>query len=167
MNPRRSLTAPVEDRVLHLAAELPVPPGDAFEWFCLEERLQEWLVPQARVEPRTGGAYELFWAPEDPENDSTIGCRITVFQPGEVLGFQWRSPRQFKPFANGADPLTHVLASFAAQHGGARIHLVHTGWRSGPEWEAAAAWQELAWRKALRALAAAVSGSRPPHHIGN
>ncbi len=159
MDSQRSLTAPVDDRVIHVIIRLPVSPREAFDWFCLDEHLQAWLAPVTRVEATPGGAYELYWNPNDPKVDSTIGCRITVFQPGEVLGFQWRSPRQFKALANAADPLTHVLVAFSAEHGSTRVHLVHTGWRSDPDWEAAAAWQEQAWRKAFKALDAAVAAS--------
>lgn len=107
-----------------------------------------------RIQPvrRAGGAYELFWAPDDPHNDSTIGCRISALDPGRLLAFQWRSPRQFKSFANAADPLTHVFVVFHGHERDTVITLLHSGWRSTPEWVQAAQWQSAAWDYAFKAL---------------
>ena len=148
----RSTIAPVADEVIHVTAALRVPPERAFAHFTSNPLLERWLAAEANVEGRVGGPYELFWRPDDRENDSTIGCRVTAIAPGQLLAFQWRSPRQFKDLANAADPLTHVVVTVAAEGAGSRVHLVHSGWRSGPEWAEARQWQERAWRMAFGAL---------------
>ncbi len=148
----RSAVAPVPDRVIHVEAFVRMPPARAFMYFTDKTLLQSWLTAAADVEPRVGGKYELFWQPDDRENNSTIGCRITAMAPPQVLAFQWRSPKQFKPFANAADPLTHVVVVFVPEGSGTRVHLVHSGWRSGPEWEEARLWQERAWTMACKEL---------------
>jgi uncharacterized protein YndB with AHSA1/START domain len=152
MNPSRSLIAPVTDRVIHLNALLSIPPARAFEYFTRPDLLTDWLTAAAEVDPKVGGKYELFWEPADRENNSTIGCRITAMQANQLLAFQWRSPKQFKTFANGADPLTHVVVSFVPEGSGTRIHLVHSGWRSSSDWEEARIWQERAWDGAIKEL---------------
>lgn len=144
----------VDDLVLVHRARVPLPVADCFGLFTEVTGLESWLCAKARVEPHVGGRYELFWDPADPENDSTIGCRITAFERDQLLAFQWRSPRQFKPFANAADPLTHVVVSFHAEASGTAVTLVHSGWRSSPPWQQAAEWQAAAWGHAFRALPA-------------
>lgn len=156
----RSTVAPVEDRVIHAVAAVPVSATRAFEHFTSIELLQTWLTTVADVEPRVGGKYELFWDPGHREDNSTIGCRITAIADGQLLAFQWRSPLQFKPFANAADPLTHVVVTFVPTGSGSRVHLVHSGWRSGAEWEEARAWQERAWTGAFQQLERLTSQSR-------
>jgi len=148
----RDLVAPVEDRVISITTLVPLPGREAFRHFTDPALLERWLAPQAKVEMRIGGGYELFWQPEDPENNSTIGCRITALTPDQLVAFQWRSPVQFKPFANGADPLTHVVVTFHEDAQGTRIQLIHTGWRSEVRWEDARVWQDRAWRMAFRSL---------------
>ena len=145
----RTPTSPADDPIIHLTVNLPVDPDAAFALFADPARLSSWLVPRATVEPRPGGRYELFWAPDDPDNDSTIGCRISAFDRPRLLAFSWRSPRQFKAFANAADPLTHVVVTFGPVDSGTRVHLVHTGWRSSAPWRRAREWQERAWRAAF------------------
>ena len=151
----RSAVAPVPDAIIHVSAFVRLAPDEAFARFTNVDLVRTWLAPAAEIEPRVGGKYELFWQPDDPENDSTIGCRITALAPSQLLAFQWRGPRQFKSFANAADPLTHVVVAFAPEGSGTRIHLVHSGWRSSAEWEAARVWQERAWTVAFEELARA------------
>jgi uncharacterized protein YndB with AHSA1/START domain len=151
-NLTRSVIEPVTDRVIHVTAQVSVQPARAFEYFTKADLLTAWLTAAAEVEPKIGGKYELFWEPGDRENNSTIGCRVTALQAEQFIAFQWRSPKQFKAFANGADPLTHVVVAFVPEGAGTRIHLIHTGWRSSPEWEEARIWQERAWSGAIKEL---------------
>ncbi len=148
----RSTIAPVEDKIIHLTVDLPVTPQRAFAYFTDNKLLETWLAPVAQVETKVGGRFELFWEPAVRENNSTIGCRITAIESGQFLSFQWRSPRQFKSFANNADPLTHVVVFFVQEGKGTRVNLVHSGWRSSAEWEEARKWQEQAWSAAFSDL---------------
>lgn len=148
----RSTVAPVTDRIVTASALLPVSRDVAFEYFTKDELIESWLTTAANVEAVEGGRYELFWEPGDRENNSTIGCRVTAVAPGQFIAFQWRSPRQYKEFANRSDPLTHVVVLFVPEGAGTRVHLVHSGWRSDPDWEEARQWQERAWAGAFRQL---------------
>jgi uncharacterized protein YndB with AHSA1/START domain len=157
VTPSRSPVLPVTDKVIHVSAFVPVPPARAWAYFTNKVLLQSWLTTSADVEPKVGGKYELFWQPDDRENNSTIGCRVTALAPEHFIAFQWRSPKQFKSFANTADPLTHVVVTFVPERDGTRVHLVHSGWRSSPEWEEARIWQEMAWIGAFKELERVVS----------
>lgn len=148
------------DKIIHLTAHLQCNPHQAFEMFTINSLLESWLVPLAEVEPVLGGRYELFWEPNDRENNSTIGCRVTSVEPDQFLVFEWRSPKQFKHFANQADPLTHVVVCFILSRGGTDVHLLHSGWRSSPEWEEARQWQDRAWRGAFQDLEKQLNGER-------
>jgi uncharacterized protein YndB with AHSA1/START domain len=152
MQDTRSPIAPAVDKVIHISALVAAPPARAFAYFTKPTLLTQWLTAAADVEERAGGKYELFWQPDDRENNSTIGCRVTALAPEQLLAFQWRSPKQFKSFANTADPLTHVVVTFVPEGSGTRIHLIHSGWRSSAEWQEARAWQEKAWIGAFEQL---------------
>ncbi len=152
MSTPRSAVAPTADKIIHVQALIAVPPARAFSYFTTDELLEAWLTAAADVEPKVGGKYELFWEPDDRENNSTIGCRVTALVPGQLIAFQWRSPKQFKAFANTADPLTHAVVTFVPEGSGTRVHLIHAGWRSGADWEEARVWQERAWTGAFKAL---------------
>lgn len=146
------------DNIIHRSIKLHCNDKHAFKMFTDNKLLESWLVTLAEVEPVIGGAYELFWDPTDRENNSTIGCKVTALEPNQLIAFEWRSPKQFKQFANNTDPLTHVVASFYPADEWTTVHLVHSGWRGTPEWEEARQWQDQAWNVAFSALEKKVNG---------
>ena len=156
MQASRTATAPVDDLVLVKSTTVPLSASACFRLFIEPAGLESWLCEKANVEARTGGLYELYWEPDDPQNNSTVGCRVTAFEWERVLAFQWRSPKQFKSFANAADPLTHVVVAFHGDADSTTVTLVHSGWRSTEEWQQAAQWQGVAWDYAFKALQARV-----------
>lgn len=143
--------------ILHHTVRLNCDCEQAFRMFTVSEYLQSWLATGADVEPVLDGKYELFWNPEDKENDSTIGCKITAIERGRFLSFDWKGPQQFKHFMNEADPLTHVVVFFTpCEEIGPKLHtdvyLIHSGWGSSKEWEEARLWFENAWNNAFEEL---------------
>ncbi len=117
--------------------------------------LASWLTNLADVEPRVGGKYELFWVPEEKENNSTIGCKITAMEPSKLLAFEWKGPIFYKEFMNKSDPLTHVVVMFldcTEQEECTEVHLLHSGWRQGDNWEEARMYFVKAWAKAFKDL---------------
>jgi uncharacterized protein YndB with AHSA1/START domain len=140
------------DAILHLRLELPCTADEAFRYFADDTRVACWLAPAAHIEPVVGGPYEIFWDPADRAHNSTLGCKVTATTPGELLAFEWRGPVEFEGFMNQADPLTHVTVAFVPRAAGCAVHLMHTGWRSGAEWEQARRWFERAWTMAFQAL---------------
>jgi uncharacterized protein YndB with AHSA1/START domain len=146
------------DSIIHASVSLQCDVGHAFELFTNSRLLESWLTEVAEVEPVEGGKYELFWQPADRQNDSTIGCRITAFEHDTFLSFEWKSAKQYKHFANAADPLTHVVVFFIPRGECTQVHVVHSGWRSSQEWEEARKWQERAWAISLDRLRQTVNG---------
>ena len=130
----------------------------AYEMYTVNERLQAWLTEIAEVEPRPGGKYELFWDPDNRDNNSTIGCRITAMEKEKFLAFEWKGPTQFKHFMNEVRPLTNVVIFFIPYPEGTEVHLLHTSWRDTPEWEEARQWFDKAWAMVLSELQKYVGG---------
>lgn len=146
------------NKVLYHTVRLHCTTERAFKMFTENEHLQKWLTEVADIEPKVGGKYELFWNPEDRENDSTIGCKITAIEPNKFLAFEWKGPQHYKHFMNDADPLTHVVVFFIpsmedkSSKPTTEVHLIHSGWRSSPEWEEARLYFEKAWKVAFDRL---------------
>lgn len=143
--------------IVYVSAVLRCDVKTAFAMFTINDKLQSWLTNAADVEPRVGGKYELFWDPNDRENNSTIGCKITLIEENKVIAFDWKGPPQFKDFMNTAEPLTHVVVFFIpCGDAGAgvctEVHLMHTGWREAPEWQKAKSYFDTAWAIAFKNL---------------
>ncbi len=148
------------DKIIHYSIQLHCDPHHAFEMFTVNQLLESWLTTKAEVESVVNGKYELFWDPNDRDNNSTIGCKVTATEVDKFLSFEWRSPKQFKHFANFANPLTHVVVFFIPFNKGTDVHLIHTGWRNSLEWEEARKWQDRAWHIAFQELEKQINDTR-------
>lgn len=144
--------------IIHIRFRLNLPAAEAFAYFTRNDLLENWLALKAEVESRAGGKYELFWDPEDRENDSTSGCRILVCQLPDLLVFEWKGARQFKNFMNDP-PLTTVSVFFNEKDGRTEINLLHAGWGIGSDWDQARQWFEAAWKGAADRLTSITGGS--------
>lgn len=140
------------DKIIFYSINLACSPRRAFEFFTENKYLEKWLTTVADVEPRVGGKYELFWNPNDKENDSTIDCKVLAITPGKFICFEWKGPKQFKHFMNNVRPLTSVVVFFIPGAEGTEVYMLHTGWRDTAEWEEARQWFVKAWDEALKEL---------------
>ncbi len=144
------------DKVLHHSVRLRCDAHRAFEMFTVDALLEAWFPIKAIVEPFVGGKYELFWDPEDRENNSTIGCKVTAIEQDKLIAFEWKGPIQFKYFMNNTDPLTHVSVFFLPCDDETalctEVHVIHSGWRNSEEWENARLFFDRAWHEELEEL---------------
>lgn len=143
------------EKIILIKEELDCDIKSAFSMFTDNELLEKWLTKKAYVEPILGGKYELFWAPETPEDDSTIGCRITGLEKNRFISFEWKGPKEFKSLMNLVDPLTHVIVFFSQNINNlekTNIHFFHTGWGSDSDWQKARIYFQKAWSIAIQSL---------------
>jgi len=141
---------------IEIGVRLLCPLERAFQMFTDNKLLESWLTVHAEVDPVQGGRFELFWNPDDRQNDSTIGCKITAIEPNRFLSFTWKGPKEFKHFMNDAVPLTEVVVMFweFADLGrkATDVRLIHFGWRSSVEWQETRKYFERNWRVAFEKL---------------
>ena len=102
-------------------------PKKAFEMFAFNRNLEKWLKQVADVELKEGRKFELFWNPQDKENDGTIGFKILALHPNKFLAFEWKGSKKFKHFMNKVKPLTNMAVFFIPCIEDTEIHLFHTG----------------------------------------
>ncbi|MBO8164960.1 MAG: SRPBCC domain-containing protein [Brevibacillus sp.] len=120
------------------------------------DRLTAWFAPAAHVEARVGGAFELFFDPDNRDKMSTRGCVFTELTPNERLSFTWRGPDPFAELMNREGELTHVTVTLQEENGSTRLLLVHDGWGEGAEWAEARSWHQSAWDQVLGSLKSAL-----------
>jgi uncharacterized protein YndB with AHSA1/START domain len=116
-----------------------------------QTKITKWFSPEANIEPRLDGAYELFFNPSDHDSMSTKGCRITEFEPRSQLMFQWKGPDQYAQLMN-APPETHVEVTFSPKGPDTVMTITHTGWGQGSEWQGAREWHDRAWQGVIADL---------------
>jgi uncharacterized protein YndB with AHSA1/START domain len=122
--------------------------------------ITRWFSPEAHIVARPGGAYELFFDPEDHGHMSTKGCTVTELEPMGRLSFSWKGPDQFAGLMNEPVPLTRVRVIFRGENVGTRLSLEHSGWGEGDDWAEAREWHRRAWEGVIGQLKSLLSPRR-------
>lgn len=147
--------------LLHRSLKLPASAPTVYKALTTAKTLSNWLLAdRARVQPRVGGAFEVFWLPDSAE-DSTAGCTVLAMQRNQMLATSWKAPTRFKPFqfAND-DPLTTVTFILSSPSDETTLlNLLHSGFRSGGEWAAVTEYFDEAWRVWLNRLRHVLEGA--------
>ena len=146
------------DKIIEERALLSCKKEKAFEMFISNKNLENWLTTKAHIDPQVGGKYELFWEPNNPENDSTIGCKFLAFDKPNFLNFEWKGPKRYKHIMNNVRPLTNVTVVFTEQGNQTQVTLLHTGWREADNWEQARQYFIIGWKEAFSQLENYVKG---------
>ncbi len=143
------------DKIIQVSAALNCPLASAFEYFSKNELLERWLTAKADVDMKPGGKYELFWSPDDPDltNNSTYGCKVLSVNKPYYFSIEWTGNKDHKSFMNVVRPLTNVTVFFSKVSDTKTIvTLLHTGWRTGKDWDGAYQFFTNAWNGAFRSL---------------
>jgi uncharacterized protein YndB with AHSA1/START domain len=119
--------APEKSLVIELT--IPAPRAEVWKAFTTSEGLSTWLTPGAVVDLRPGGE----WTAHFP-GGSTGGGTIISFIPNEEIVISALAPDRF--------PTVRATRTRAAFHFESRgdttiVRLTQTGWKEGPEWNAA------------------------------
>ncbi len=132
---------------------LPVSLENAWKLWTDSKQLEKWLTTKAKVQAEVGGPFELFWDPENPSENSTLGCKIIALAPRRLLSFQWRGPVPYADLMNFEPFPTWVSISFeSVATEETVIHFRHSGWGKSARWNEAREWQNKAWIGAFAEL---------------
>ena len=114
--------------------------------------ITKWFSPHANIEPKKGGAFELFFDPTNHEHQCTKGCKITRFEPQMHLSFSWRGPDEFHHVMDPENPQTHVHVSLKEIGADTEVTITHNGWRTGKDWKEAKDWHLRAWTHVINSF---------------
>lgn len=153
---------------LVLKVDVGTEPDTLFRAWTSAENLQKWWpIPEAHIDLRIGGRYELLFLPERERgladrdralSESEAGhgsrgsenCRILSYIPGKMISFTWNSPSHL----GLRDSQTWVVLEFTETETGTEVSLTHCGFLEGEQWDQCRAYFQQAWRRLLRRLAA-------------
>src|SRR5690606_19355479 len=128
-------------------------------WYAwtISERVSEWFAPEAIVETKEGGAYELYFIPGNQSEMNTRGCKIIKLINQKELKFTWKGPDQFAHFMNNENQLTTVSVHFEQiNEQKTKVQIVHTRFLEDAHWNEALNWHQLAWTNVLQSLKSAL-----------
>lgn len=143
--------AAAAERALDKSVEIKASVDQAWAAWTTREGITSFFAPDARIEPRVGGAFHIHIDPgAAPGFKGADDMRYLALQPPRMLSFDWNAPpslpevRQQRTFVVVRfEPLGEQLT---------RVSLHHTGWGDGGEWDKAYAYFDRAWGNVLANL---------------
>ena len=147
--------------VITKRAVVPAAPPAVWRAWTDATIVTQYFAPQARIELRIGGPYELTFLSTAPEGQrGSEGCTILAYDPERMLAFTWNAP---PTFARERDLLTWVIVTLEPQDGDAtRVTLTHRGFGTDGQWPQVHAYFDRAWGSVLDHLVAHFSGGSKP-----
>lgn len=128
-----------------------------FDSFATTAGVTTFFAPEAVIEPRVGGAYELYFdADAEPGERGTEGCTVLSIEPPRLLVVQWSFPPHLPRLRRERTQLS--LAFSADPREGARVVLAHQGFRevddplTRREWEEGYRYFNRVWGTVLARL---------------
>jgi uncharacterized protein YndB with AHSA1/START domain len=124
-------------------------------WYAwtISERISEWLAPQAVIDARIGGSFELYFIPGNTSSMNTRCCKIINIIEKEFLEFSWKGPDPFDSLMNQADALTTVCVRLEKiDIENTKVIIRHEGFNDKESWKEALEWHHSAWTDVLRSL---------------
>ena len=120
------MTAP---RLRSIDKHIEVPASVHAVWaaWTTREGIVSFLAPDARVEARVGGPFEIYFDPLAPAGTrGADDMRFMALQPPSMLSFDWNAPPHL---AEARAQRTFVMVRLSAVSDGlTQVHLHHTGW---------------------------------------
>jgi uncharacterized protein YndB with AHSA1/START domain len=161
------------DRAIVRSVVVSASVGDVWRAWTTTEGLASFFAPNAHVELKLGGRFELLFDAKAPiGHQGSEGCQILSFVPERMLSFTWNAPPAFPAIRHAR---TFVVLQFETlPDGGTRIDLRHAGWKEGKDWDAVFAYFDRVWPAVLASCRArleadpvkADANASPPPSVG-
>lgn len=128
------------------------PAAEVWRAWTTTEGVQGFLAPQAWLEAKTGGAFEMSFVPEAPAGmRGSEGCTVLVLEEHRRLAFTWNFPPTL-PALRALGPCTRVTVELETVGDTTRVILLHEGWKEGEDWAKGRSYFDAAWDQVLARL---------------
>jgi uncharacterized protein YndB with AHSA1/START domain len=136
------------ERAIDKSVLVPASVDQVWEAWTTRDGIVGFFAPDARIEPRPGGAFEIYIDPlAAPGARGADGMRYLALQPKQMLSFEWNAPPHL-PEARAQRTFVVVRLAPAGERE-TRVTLHHTGWGDGGQWDQAYAYFDRAWGNVL------------------
>ena len=138
------LAAQAAERAIDKTIEIPATLDQAWEGWTTREGIVSFFAPDAKIEARVGGAFQIYIDPGgQPGAKGADDMRFMALQPRKMLSFDWNAPPSLP---EARTQRTFVVLRFeSVDDKTTRITLHHSGWGEGGEWDKAYAYFDRAW----------------------
>jgi len=148
--PAANVAAP---RAIEREVVVAAPLAEVWKAWTTVEGVKTFFAPDARIELRPGGAYEMYFGPTQPAGlRGSEGCKILAVRPMEFFSFNWNAPPSIPGARNSGQHTRVVLQFHEIAPGRTRVQMKHDDWPQNEDWDLAFAYFEKAWNSVLYQL---------------
>lgn len=120
----------------------------AWQSWTTREGIVGFFAPDARIEPRVGGAFQIYIDPgAAPGSRGADDMRFMALQPQKMISFDWNAPPSLPEVRKQRTFVTVRFEPVDAEH--TKVSLHHTGWGDGGDWDRSYAYFDKAWGQVL------------------
>ena len=144
--------------VKEVVVKAPVPA--VFNAWTTSEGLASFFAPEARVEARSGGPFEVYFNPYAPAGSKGADdTRVMAVQQDRMISFTWNAPPHL-PETRAQRTLV-IVRTTPAGEGQTKVTLTHVGWGEGGQWDQTFAYFDRAWGGVLANLQKRFAEDKP------
>ncbi len=142
----RGADAQDQSRAIDIAVYVEAPLKAVWQAWTTETGVKTFLAPDAKIDPRVGGAYELYFDPKaELGQRGSEGCVILAIEPMKMLSFTLNPPPDMPEIRKQR---THVTVRFSrANERSVKVSIFHDGWGEGEQWNRAYEYFKKTWRE--------------------
>jgi uncharacterized protein YndB with AHSA1/START domain len=143
-----SSCAAAQERTINKEVVVKAPAAEVWKAWSTAEGLQSFFAPEALVDLRPGGMFEIHFNPYGaPGTKGAEGTRVLAVQEGKMLSFTWDAPPYFPEVRSQNTYVTVRVKPISDAE--TRVTLVQGGWGDGGEWDQVFDYFNKAWSAVL------------------
>ena len=144
-------SAAAAERMIEKQVVVDAPIAEVWKSWTTREGVMAFFAPDARIEPRSGGLFEIQMNPyAEPGMRGADDMRFLALQEPTMLSFTWNAPPSHPEIRTQRTVVIVRLRALSPTQ--TEVSLSHVGWGEGEKWDAVYAYFDRAWGNVLANL---------------
>jgi len=143
--------AAAPERMIEKQGVVEAPIGEVWKAWTTSEGVKSFFAPDAKVEPRSGGPFEIYMNPYAPAGlKGADDMRFLAVQEPTMISFTWNAPPSQAEIR--AQRTVVIVRLRPVDEKSTEVTIHHVGWGDGEKWDATYAYFDRAWGAVLANL---------------
>ena len=149
-----------QERQIVKEVTVKAPPEEVFRAWSTSEGIATFFAPEARVEARSGGPFEVYINPyAKPGMKGADDMKVLAVQDNRMISFTWNAPPHLPE--TRAQRTVVIVRTKPAPDNQTLVTLTHVGWGDGGQWDQTFTYFDRAWGNVLANLQKRYAEGKP------